>query len=72
MYLKIRGEMWATDINLGVISLLIEFKSMDLNEITRIMSVDGEGVQRLSLGVISRQRGPAMRRKKQILRKSTV
>lgn len=46
--------MWATDINLGVISLLIEFKSMDLNEITRIMSADREGVQRLSLGVISR------------------
>lgn len=42
MCLEIRGETQITQINLGVISLWTEFKSMEMNEITRIMSVERE------------------------------
>ena len=54
MCLEIREEMWDIHKNLGAISLLIDFKSTELSEITRTVSVKREGVQRLSFGVISK------------------
>ena len=69
--LDIRGGTWAADITMGISSLGTEFKSVEMNEITR-KSVDREGGRRLSFGATLRQRSPGRRRIRRRSRKSRV
>jgi hypothetical protein len=62
------GEKWARDRNFGVNKLCMEFKSMKLTEVTRMIRVDRDKIIRVSFGLIPRQRNPEMRRDPQRLR----